>query len=135
MAGFGLPVYGARRRPGILIAVAGAGFLFSDRLIGLPGMIPRVMGNRHPGAPAAVFGVGVLPFTMAVEMLYQSTGHRLGASLLSSARGLFFYPLADPFGSQGLSGIQESAALAYIPGLSAVPLVRFPVYALDPGRG
>jgi hypothetical protein len=49
-------------------------------------------------------------------MLYQSTGHRLGASLLSSARsGLFFIPsLLILSAVRGLSGIQEAQPLAYI---------------------
>ena len=65
-----------------------------------------------------------LPFTMAVEMLYQSTGHRVGAAMLSSARsGLFFIPaLLILTELRGLSGIQEAQPLAYV---VAFPLSLF----------
>ena len=68
-----------------------------------------------------------LPFTMAVEMLYQSTGNRLGASLMSSARsGLFFIPsLLILSALRGLSGIQEAQPLAYV---LAFPLSVWFVY-------
>ena len=58
----------------------------------------------------------VLPPCMAVEMLYQSTGKRLGASILSSLRsGLFFIPallLLSHF--RGLSGIQEAQPVSLL---------------------
>lgn len=101
---------------GILIAVAGAGFLFSDRLIGLFRDDPRVIEIGTRALRLQFSALVFLPFTMAVEMLYQSTGHRLGASLLSSARsGLFFIPsLLILSAVRGLSGIQEAQPLAYI---------------------
>ena len=100
----------------VLIVLAGAGFLFSGRLIGLFRDDPKVIeiGSR---ALRLQFGTLLfLPFTMAVEMLYQSTGHRLGASLLSSARsGLFFIPsLLILSALRGLNGIQEAQPLAYV---------------------
>ena len=57
-----------------------------------------------------------LPPCMTVEMLYQSTGKRLGASILSSLRsGLFFIPalliLSD---LRGLAGIQEAQPLSLL---------------------
>ena len=101
---------------GILIAVAGAGFLFSDRLIGLFRDDPRVIEIGTRALRLQFSALVFLPFTMAVEMLYQSTGHRLGASLLSSARsGLFFIPsLLILSAVRGLSGIREAQPLAYI---------------------
>ena len=65
-----------------------------------------------------------LPFTMSTEMLYQSTGHRLGASFLSSARsGLFFIPALILLANlRGLNGIQEAQPAAY---LLSVPLSLF----------
>ena len=100
----------------ILIVLAGAGFLFSDRLVGLFRDDAKVIeiGTR---ALRLQFGTLLfLPFTMAVEMLFQSTGHRLGASLLSSARsGLFFIPsLLILSAARGLNGIQEAQPLAYV---------------------
>ena len=70
-----------------------------------------------------------LPFTMTVEMLYQSTGHRVGAAMLSSARsGLFFIPaLLILTELRGLSGIQEAQPLAYVVAfpLSLLFAIRF----------
>ena len=111
----------------VLIVLAGAGFLFSGRLIGLFRDDPKVIeiGSR---ALRLQFGTLLfLPFTMAVEMLYQSTGHRLGASLLSSARsGLFFIPsLLILSALRGLNGIQEAQPLAYV---LAFPLSLWFVY-------
>jgi len=64
---------------------------------------------------------------MVVEMLYQSTGRRLGASLLSSLRnGLFFIPtlvLLAKF--RGLAGIQEAQPISLL--LSVPVFVIFAV--------
>ena len=58
----------------------------------------------------------VLPPCMAVEMLYQSTGKRLGASILSSLRnGIIFIPaLLILARIRGLSGIQEAQPIALL---------------------
>ncbi len=55
-----------------------------------------------------------LPFCMVTEMALQSTGKKLGASLLSTLRnGLFFIPLLFLLSNlRGLSGIQEAQPLA-----------------------
>ena len=101
---------------GILIGMAGAGFLFSGQLIGLFRDDPAVIAIGTRALRLQFATLLFLPFTMAVEMLYQSTGHRLGASLLSSARsGLFFIPaLLILSAVRGLSGIQEAQPLAYV---------------------
>lgn len=62
-----------------------------------------------------------LPLCMITEMLYQSTGNKIGATILSSLRsGLFFIPalfiLSD---FRGLKGIQEAQPLAFV--LSFIP--------------
>ena len=70
-----------------------------------------------------------LPFCMVTEMALQSSGKKLGASLLSVLRnGLFFIPLLLLLSNlRGFSGIQEaqplSVVLAVIP--SALLAVRF----------
>ena len=55
---------------------------------------------------------------MVTEMLFQSTGRRLQASVLSALRsGIFFIPsllILDRF--RGLAGIQEAQPLAYVLG-------------------
>ena len=111
----------------VIIVMAGAGFLFSDRLIGLFRDDPGVIGIGTRALRLQFATLIFLPFTMAVEMLYQSTGHRLGASLLSSARsGLFFIPsLLILSALRGLSGIQEAQPLAYV---LAFPLSVWFVY-------
>lgn len=100
----------------ILLVMAGAGFLFSGRLIGLFRDDPQVIEIGTRALRLQFATLVFLPFTMAVEMLYQSTGHRLGASLLSSARsGLFFIPsLLILSAVRGLNGIQEAQPLAYV---------------------
>ena len=100
----------------ILIGMAGAGFLFSGQLIGLFRDDPRVIEIGTRALRLQFATLLFLPFTMAVEMLYQSTGHRLGASLLSSARsGLFFIPALVALSAlRGLDGIQEAQPLAYV---------------------
>lgn len=72
-------------------------------------------------------GLLFLPFSMATEMLFQSTGNRVWASLLSACRsGLIFIPLlyilAKVF---GLAGIQVAQAYAFI--LSSIPTIIFVV--------
>lgn len=70
----------------------------------------------------------LLPPCMVTEMLMQSTGYRLGASLLSAFRsGLLFIPsilLLSYF--RGLSGIQEAQPLALI--LSAPVTLPFAMF-------
>ncbi len=58
----------------------------------------------------------VLPPCMAIEMLFQSTGKRLGASVLSSLRnGLFFIPVLYILARcRGLAGIQEAQPIALL---------------------
>ena len=57
-----------------------------------------------------------LPLSMVTEMLYQSTGHSAGASVLSSMRsGIFFIPTLLILSKiRGLAGIQEAQPLAYV---------------------
>lgn len=100
----------------VLAVTALTGFLLSDHLIALfrddPAVI--VIGTRALRLQFAT--LLFLPFTMAAEMLYQSTGHRAGASLMSAARsGLFFIPaLLILSRARGLAGIQEAQPLAYV---------------------
>ena len=56
----------------------------------------------------------LLPLIIATEMLYQSTGHKLGASIMSLLRGgLIFIPLILILPQfRGLAGVQEAQAIA-----------------------
>lgn len=67
----------------------------------------------------------VMPFCMATELLLQSTGKKLSASILSALRsGVIFIPalliLAD---LRGMAGIQEAQPLAFA--LSFIPTLYF----------
>ena len=70
-----------------------------------------------------------LPLSVSCEMLYQSCGHRTGATLLSGTRnGLLFIPLLLVLSSvRGLAGIQEAQPLSYVLSLPiSIPfIVRF----------
>ena len=100
----------------ILILMSAIGLLFSNQLIAVFRNDPQVIEIGTRALKLQLLTLLFLPFTMAVEMLYQSTGNRLGASLLSSARsGLFFIPsLLILSALRGLSGIQEAQPLAYV---------------------
>lgn len=70
-----------------------------------------------------------LPLSVSCEMLYQSCGHRVGATLLSGTRnGLLFIPLLLILSAtRGLAGIQEAQPLSYVLSVPiAIPfIVRF----------
>ncbi len=105
----------------VIVAAAAAALLLSGRLIGIFRDDPAVIAIGTRALRLQMVTILFLPFTMCTEMLYQSTGHRLGASFLSSARsGLFFIPsLLLLSALRGLNGIQEAQPLAY---LLSVPL-------------
>ena len=113
----------------ILITVAAAGLLMSGRLIAVFRDDPKVIEIGTRALRLQLSCMLFMPFTMTVEMLYQSTGNRFGASLLSSARsGLFFIPtLLILAAVRGLNGIQEAQPLAYLLSvpLALVFLLRF----------
>ena len=100
----------------VLIVMSAIGLIFSDSLISVFRDDAGVIRIGTRALKLQMLTILFLPFTMAVEMLYQSTGHKVGAALLSSARsGLFFIPaLLILSAVRGLSGIQEAQPLAYV---------------------
>ena len=108
----------------ILIVSAVLTLLFSGNLIAVFRNDPDVISIGTRALQLQMITILFLPFSMSTEMLYQSTGHRLGASFLSSARsGLFFIPSLILLSRlRGLAGIQEAQPLAY---LLAFPLALF----------
>ena len=64
---------------------------------------------------------------MVTEMTYQSTGHKMGAVILSGLRsGIIFIPAIFIMSAlRGLYGIEEAQPLAYF--LSFIPAVIFAV--------
>ena len=105
----------------VILIAAAVCFLLSGRLIGVFRNDPLVIEIGTRALRLQMATVIFLPFTMCTEMLYQSTGHRLGASFMSSARsGLFFIPaLLILSRLRGLNGIQEAQPAAY---LLAIPM-------------
>ncbi len=71
-----------------------------------------------------------LPPSMVTEMLLQSTGQRVGASLLSALRsGLIFIPLLLILSvTRGLYGVEEAQPLAYV--LTFLPAMCFAYWML-----
>ena len=90
--------------------------LFSGELIGLFRDDPEVIavGTRALRLQAAAYLL--LPICMTTEMLFQSTGKRLNATLLSALRsGLLFIPtLLILARIRGLAGIQEAQPLSLL---------------------
>lgn len=108
----------------VVVVSCTALIVFSDGLIALFRDDPEVIeiGTRALRLQAAA--TLVLPPCMVVEMLFQSTGKRVGASLLSSMRsGLFFIPALLILPQiRGLAGIQEAQPLSL---LVSVPFFVF----------
>ncbi len=107
-----------------LMAIAAlAVFINAGSLIGVFRDDPAVIeiGTRALRIHAAA--LLFLPMCMVTEMLFQSTGHKLGASMLSSLRsGLFFIPALLILSQvRGLYGIEEAQPLAYV--MAFVPAV------------
>ena len=87
-----------------------------ENMIGLFRDDPEVIGIGTRALKLQMFSLICLPPCMSTEMLYQSTGKRLGATLLSALRnGLIFIPaLLILTQLRGLSGIQEAQPVAQV---------------------
>ena len=107
----------------VIVAGALVVFLFSGSLIGLFRDDPEVIEIGTRALKLQCVSLLFLPICMAAEMLYQSTGHKLGASVLSSLRsGLLFIPILLILSQvRGLPGIQEAQPLANT--LAAFPAI------------
>ena len=105
---------------GILAAAVVLVFLKSGSLIGIFRDDPEVIRIGTRALRLQCAALFLLPPCMVTEMLFQSTGRRLQASVLSALRsGIFFIPsllILDRF--RGLAGIQEAQPLAYVLGFS-----------------
>ncbi len=113
---------------GIILAGCGVLIAFSGGLIALFRDDPAVVAIGERALRLQALAMPVLPPCMVVEMLYQSTGRRLGASVLSSLRsGLFFIPALLLLSElRGLAGIQEAQPAALL--LSAPVTAAFAVH-------
>lgn len=112
---------------GIIIVSCAVLIVFSGDLIGIFRDDTEVIRIGTRALRLQALATLVLPPCMVVEMLFQSTGKRLGASILSSLRnGLFFIAALMILPRiRGLAGIQESQPLSM---LVSVPL--FVVFAV-----
>jgi len=101
--------------------------LFPEQLIALFRDDPAVIEIGTRALRLQSLSMLVLPPCMAVEMMFQSTGKRLGASLLSSVRsGILLIPaLLILANLRGLAGIQEAQPLSLL--LSVPVTVPFAV--------
>ena len=111
----------------VIFIMSGAAFLFSGELIGIFRDDPEVIEIGTRALRLQCIALLVLPACMVVEMQLQSTGKRIGASVLSALKsGLFFIPaLLILAAVRGLSGIQEAQPLAFL--AAVVPSVIFAV--------
>lgn len=101
---------------GIILVGSAILVIFSGSLIALFRNDPKVIEIGTRALILQALATLVLPPCMTTEMLFQSTGKRLGASLLSAVRsGLLFIPsllLLSYF--RGLSGIQEAQPVSLL---------------------
>ena len=89
--------------------------IWSGSLIGLFRDDPDVIAIGTRALRVQGLSLLLLPMSMATEMLYQSTGQKLGASVLSLLRGgLIFIPSILILARlRGLHGIEEAQAVAF----------------------
>lgn len=93
--------------------------LWSKDLIAVFRNDPAVIGIGTRALQLQCIAMLFLPFCMVTEMLLQSTGKKLAASVLSALRGgLFFIPVLLMMERlRGLKGIEEAQPLAYVLGV------------------
>jgi len=103
-------------------------FIFASELVGLfrDDADVILVGARALRLQSVAYLV--LPPCMTTEMLYQSTGRRIGAAILTALRsGLLFIPVLLILANlRGLAGIQEALPVSLI--LSAPITVVFAIY-------
>lgn len=101
---------------GIIIVVCAVLIIFSGDMISLFRDDPKVIAVGTRALQLQALATLLLPVCMTTEMLFQSTGKRLGASFLSALRnGLLFIPLLLFLSHfRGISGIQEAQPLSII---------------------
>lgn len=110
---------------GLMVVLAGSVMLASGQIIHVFRDDPTVIEIATRALRLHCLSLMVLPFGMTCEMLFQSTGQKLGASILSSLRGgVFFAPLLIILSQvRGLAGIQEAQPLANV--LATIPALVF----------
>lgn len=97
--------------------------IFSTELIGIFRDDPRVIEIGTRALLLQARAQILMPICMTTEMLFQSTGRKLGAIFLSATRsGLFFIPAIIILSTvRGLAGLQEAQAVSFV--LSVLPAI------------
>ena len=103
-------------------------FLISNHLIQIFRNDPAVIEIGTRALRLQCIALFFTPGSMITEMLFQSTGHKVGASILSSLRsGGFFIPAVLILPAvRGLAGLQEAQPLSFI--LAFIPAVLMAVW-------
>lgn len=101
-----------------VIMIVSCSFLiiFSGDLVAIFRDDPAVIEVGARALRLQAFATMTLPLAMMTEMLYQSTGRRLGATFLSAIRnGLLFIPVLIALSTlRGLSGIEEAQPISIV---------------------
>ncbi|MDO4805307.1 MAG: MATE family efflux transporter [Lachnospiraceae bacterium] len=99
---------------GIILAGVAVLVVFAAPLVGMLRDDPDVIAIGTRALRLLALANLLLPPCMVTEMLYQSTGHRLGATMLSALRsGILFIPAILILSHlRGIAGIQEAQPLA-----------------------
>lgn len=100
----------------VILVGAAIVLLNLEKMIGLFRDDPEVIAVGTRALKLQMFSLICLPPCMSTEMLYQSTGRSLGATLLSALRsGLIFIPALLILSQlRGLAGIQEAQPLSQV---------------------
>ena len=99
-----------------ILCVSALVLLFPDEIITIFRDDPEVVAVGHRALVLQCLSLPTLPICMITEMLFQSTGQRSGAAILSSLRsGVYLIPALILLSYyRGLAGIQEAQAVAFV---------------------
>ena len=113
---------------GIIIVGCVILFIFAKQLVGLFRDDAEVIEVGARALKLQSIAYLALPPCMTTEMLYQSTGRRIGAAVLTALRsGLLFIPALYILSNlRGLAGIQEALPVSLV--LSAPLTIIFAIY-------
>lgn len=113
---------------GVIIIACTVLMLFSEELIGIFRDDPEVISIGIRALRLQALAMLAMPTCMVIEFLFQSTGKKLAASVLSAFRnGLMFIPLLLILANiRGLDGIQEAQPISQI--ISLPLTIPFAIY-------
>lgn len=110
---------------GLVVLIGAVVAFFAPELMKVFRNDPTVIEIGTRALRLTCYGLMTFPFSMATEMLLQSTGRRVEASILSSLKnGLVFIPVLVILANiRGLMGIQEAQPFTYA--ISLIPSLVF----------